>query len=97
LLRWHSRICLEMLDEVDTLHVERNIFSGNELLSYIGSYKRTRNELDKWKMKNRGPRGRTYLRKEASVAIVGGGRLQIQPAAIVGRYQIRWEPFRRCS
>jgi hypothetical protein len=25
-----------MLDEVDTLHVERNTFSGDELLSYIG-------------------------------------------------------------
>jgi hypothetical protein len=36
LLRWQSRISLEMLDEVDTLHVERNTFSGDELLSYIG-------------------------------------------------------------
>jgi hypothetical protein len=58
---------------------------------------KNQNELDKWKMKNRGPRGRTYLRKEASIATVGGGRLQIQPAAIGGRYQIGWEPFRRCS
>jgi hypothetical protein len=28
--------CSNMLDEVDVLHVKRNTFSGDELLSYIG-------------------------------------------------------------
>jgi hypothetical protein len=34
LLRWQARICLEMIDEVDSLHVERIIFSGLLLFRY---------------------------------------------------------------
>jgi hypothetical protein len=34
-----------MLDEVDTLHVERNTLSGDELLSYIG-YKKLMNHTN---------------------------------------------------